>query len=541
MHGHDLSQGERQMAFQHWVAYIRGGDCGHLSDVTAKEYLTCPLLWCRESFDSLASTLQHVSECLWLSNGCYWCPYCCRPESFLASEEPSANPMPQNIQRKNSKLRRAVTFFKHLGIKSASRRKTLGSSAVYEAESIDNWLAKRRRPEMADTSCEIPSLFELENNVSDYHGHVSSLEDHVRNIYEMGEATIGTMNDLDRTSWCSQEADSDLRPCELDVCPSSDEPQPTNETSDPANFFAGIGTQFKAAPHDDEPMADMLVSPASTVASPFNHQNTDIVPPLHVKINSPNAIYSDTDDMSLPEAVNHHYGQPNVAPLFPVNENNLRDIVTVSTKSQVNYLRETVCIVNTEWLRRCQSTMDLARRASELSLRSVLDQGAQALQSIFRNVLPTTFEAVFSLAQISCAVTYIIHGDGASHCWTSFFKDMLKLQELIQNENDARLLVQLVDLLWWPQRSSAQHSSANCFPDEGTGTPMMIRKPIGGLDMSSITHTDAQAPRFPTRPSPGTMLDSLKSGTLFQECSRFLDGKSGYQHTLIDFESESPF
>ena len=530
---HTFSQGECQIAFQHWVAYIRGGDCGHPSDVTAKEHLRCPLLWCRESLDNLAATLQHVSECPWLSNAWYWCPYCCRPESFMVSQEPNADTPQHNVQRKGSKLKRAVTFFKHLGLKSCSRHKDPGSSSAFDTESFDTWLAKRRRSEMEDTSHEISTCAELADSSCDTRDRVSDPTMETKKIHEM-EGTMTQTSSSPHT-----QANIASQPCELGVEPPFMMSHSGGEVKTAANPFTAIGAQFEGVPHDVEQSAEMLISPASIIGGPFNRLGAEPNTPSYARICSASPAKNSPDTVSLPEIVNRHLCDDNVAPplrksLLPSgNDGDLRDDATLSAQSQVEGLRETVRVLNGEWLRRCQSAPNLLLRASAYSLQSLLDTGAQTLQLIFRGVLPNTFDAVFALAHTACAAAYIMHVDDGSHCWDEFFQHILGLQNLIQNRSDARLFVQLVNLLWWPQCSSARRFCGNYFLDESTGTLVPLRRPVGDLNgLPSTASTALQAARYPTKPEPMTMLDSLKDGAVLQECSRFLDGKLTHQQSF---------
>ncbi len=525
------------MAFQHWVAYIRGGDCGHPSQVTTEEQLRCPLLWCRESFDNLASTLQHVSECRWLVNAWYWCPYCCRPESFIVSEDSYADPTQHSIQRKDSKLRRAVTFFKHLGHKSCSRHKNSGSSSACETESFDTWFAK---PEMEDTSHEISMCAELADSGSDVRGRGSYIEKQAKAVHEIEGTTIDTSQRPDYLLRYTKEADAPFQPCELDVEPLTTGPNLRGESMSAADPLTEIGAQFEAAPHDVETKEDMLVSPASTIGSPFSERGVESIPSPYVEIGPPRQAYNHPDTVSLPEVVSHHQCQVDVAlphgGSLPSSTNvaRIHKGMTSSMQSQVEDLRETVRVLNEEWLRRCQSTPDLVPRASALSLRSLLDEGTQTLQLVFRGILPGTFDAVFALAHIACAAAYIIHKDDGSHCWNDFFLHILKMHTLIQNGNDARVFVQLVKLMWWPPGSSATRFCSNHFLDESGGTFVPLRRPVVGLDrLASTGPIDSQAPRNPTKQGSMTNIRWLQDGPVLEQCSRFLDGKLPYQHSFI--------
>lgn len=68
-----------QWMFFDWVENYRSPD--PISE--EEEVRKCPLIWCRETFDSKESVVCHVFECPRLSNAWYWCPYHERPEQFL--------------------------------------------------------------------------------------------------------------------------------------------------------------------------------------------------------------------------------------------------------------------------------------------------------------------------------------------------------------------------------------------------------------------------------------------------------------------------
>ena len=531
-----LSPGECQVAFQHWVAYVRGGDYGNTPDVTAKEHLRCPLLWCRESFDNLTSTLQHVSECPWLSNAWYWCPYCCRPESFTASEEPCVNPKQSNIQRKNSRLRRAVTFFKHLGHKSCSRHKTPRSSAPYANESFDTWfdtwLAEQQESELEDTSHKHSGRAELADSSSGVHVHQTYMQKRAGDVYEMEDTTSDISHDPSHSSWYTQGVKPTFQPFELDIESHTMGPQSRAELASPGNSFTSIGAQFEDRLRNAEPKEEMLVSPTSTVGDPSNYQDAEPITSRYSELESPSPLYKIPNSVSIPEVVHHRgchddstLGQKEPS-LTSENAGDLRGAVVLSTQSQVEDLRETVGILNKEWLRRCQSKPDLSLRTSMLSPQLLLEKGTQTLQLIYQDVLPGTFDATFALAHFACAAAYLMHRDNSSHCWNEFFQHILNLQNLLEHESDARLFVQLVNLLFRPLSSLTQHSCDICFLDESSGTLVPPRRLVLDLDGRSLAENiDSHTPRIQRKPDTMTFLHSLKSSAVFHECSSFLDGK----------------
>lgn len=534
-----LSKGECQVAFQHWVAYVRGGDHGYPYDITAKEHLRCPLLWCRESFDNLATTLQHVSECPWLSNAWYWCPYCCRPESFIFSEEPFINAREDKLRRKDSKLKRAMTFFKHLGHKSCSPHKHSGSAAQ-GSESFDTWfdmwLAEQQQSELEDTSHKVSTRGELADSGSGVRDRPSYSEDQAKKVYEMEGTPIDTPHGPHTLSRYTQEANSTSRPCDLDVEPQHMEPHLRAELPSPVDPFLGIGAQFGRGLYEVEPRRQ-------TNEVPFRHQSAEPITSTYVELDSTSLVHNGPEAVSSPEVAEHQWYQENVTlpdrvpQLTADYHGHLHDDAT-SMSSPVNDLRETVRILNEEWLQRCQSTSDILLRASALSPQSLFDMGAQTLRLIFQGVIPSTFDAVFALAHIACAAAYITHGDDRLHCWNEFLQNILDWQNLIRSKSDAQLFVQLVNLLCCHQCSSAQRVCGNYFLDESSGTLVPLHKPVVDLNAGQSTRTiELQASRHPAKPVSMTTLRSLKGGVVIQECSRFLDGKSAHQHSSNKIDS----
>ena len=524
-----LSHGECQVAFQHWVAYVRGHDDGNTSEFTAKEHLTCPLLWCRKSFDNLTSTLNHIDKCPWLSNTWYWCPSCCRPESFLAFDEPCINPRQCVIQRRDSKLRRAMTFFKHIGFKSCSRHETLKSSATSEPESFDMWFTMRyagkQEPELEDTSLEISTRAELEDSSNGAHGHGSYVGQRAESVYEMEDTMIDISQYPDYLSHNTQEARSTTRPCELDVDPLITNSQSKTNVASHANPFTKIRAQFRAGSDNIKPGGDMCVSSTLTLEGLFNHQSAEPMTSPCSELDTSSPAYNGSNTISLPANLDHHWCHDNVAPPLrgplPSEHNKACDGMPLSAQSQIEDLRETVGMLNKEWLRRCQPTPDLFLRASVLSPQSLSSKGAQTLQLIFQGGLPGTFDEIFALVHFACAASYIVrvHRDNSSHCWSQLFQDMFNLHILIENESDARLFSQLVNLLSWSQWSSTQHSCGNGFLDNSSGTFVPLRRPVTDLDGLSSTKQASMI-----------LFKSLKCSAVIQECSRFLDGKQTRQH-----------
>ena len=449
----------------------------------------------------------------------------------MVSEDQCADAPQHSIQRKDSKLRRAVTFFKHLGLKGCSRHKTSGALPACDIGSLDKCLTKRQRSEMEDTSHDISNRrAELANSSNDAHGRGSYNKRQEETVYEMEDSTIATSQGSEHPLQHVQETNSTFQPCELDVEPL---------------ITVGIGAQFEVTPHDSGPM-EMLVSPASVSDCPFAHQSAESST-RYYELESAIPKRNGPDIAVSPEPVDNCKYQIDVAqpyselPLSSENDGSISNAVTLSTHAQIKELCETVCVLNEEWLQRCQSTPDLLFRASALTPRSLLEEGTQTLQLIFQGVVPKTFDAIFALTHVACSAAYISHGNDSTYHWNLFFQQVLKLQDLIQNGGDAQIFVQLVNLLWWPQCSSAQRFCGNYFLDEGSGTLVPLRKRVigpEGLPSTGIEAIDMQAPYHPTDLALTRILNSLKDGPVVQECSRFLDGKLVKQHSSNKSKSD---
>ena len=158
-----LPEQECLTAFLHWTANIRPT----LSGVSVRERLMCPMLWCRrDTFIDVTSVIEHVNSCSWLPNSWYWCPQCSRPERFVGCSGMHVTGQSYTLPTKESKLRKAVAFFKHLGRGSSVRERNASTRPHLELET-DGWSGRSpyKKCEMSDTSSIFsPGLTEIDDN-----------------------------------------------------------------------------------------------------------------------------------------------------------------------------------------------------------------------------------------------------------------------------------------------------------------------------------------------------------------------------------------
>ena len=507
----DISEDQRQMAFQNWVAYGRSQS----SDVSAKEYLMCPLLWCRGNFENLASTLQHVARCPCLSDGWYWCPHCCRPEQFMDAERSNVEFRQCTPQRKGSKLKRAVEFFKHLGLKTCpkSRRpakRFRSSNGDHEHQSKQEY-EQYETSELDDTSL---GPVELPCDSGDDHENWSDSVGEEGETYEMEQPPLYSAMDLsvknDKPMFGGQtEAQVGSVSWEID-----DGLRHVNA------LFHSIGTEFGEFAENE-----MLVSPISDVQeSLYTVDIPDLAPkklfkavnPTHVPFEGIpwlQSVHSDRrqalifDDFaaastSLPDS-------PGFESRFPRQ--------TTSVQAQIEELRDLVYIINYEWMRRLDSAPGLRVPDSDYYERSLFETGIQVLQRCYQNILPTTFKEVFALMHIACGVFYIRHGNDTCYGWGGLFQDFLRWQYAMREERDIYLLIAVINQLWRP----------NCVMlSQGA-----MVSPIHGLGSLNILN-----------PRSIHLVDLFRNGMIIRECSEFLDGKLPlyvFNHELSDMQFEA--
>lgn len=127
------------------------------------------------------------------------------------------------------------------------------------------------------------------------------------------------------------------------------------------------------------------------------------------------------------------------------------------TRTQVEQLRELVCIVSSEWMQRLLESRELYIRCSSLSARTLFAKGIYTLKIWLCGKLERTFEEVFSFMHISFAAAFILHHEDESYCWDSFFQDALQLQHALVAKEEKLLFLTAMDRWWWLPRQQSTY------------------------------------------------------------------------------------
>ena len=487
----NITECQRQMAFQNWVAYGRPQS----SDVSAKENLMCPLLWCRSNFENLASTLQHVATCPYLSDGWYWCPHCCRPENFVDTERSCGEVRSCTPQRKGSKLKRAVEFFKHLGLRKCPKscrpaKRYNSSNGGYEYSSEQTY-GQFETSELADTS---PGPAELPSDSRDDYKFWPDFMVEEGQTYEMEQpppysSTNISVKNNEPVSRRQTEARSG--PVSRDIDGSLPRVSP---------LFYNVNAELREFTE-----IEMLVSPISDVQDSFYHVDIPDLAPKNLSEVNPVRVSS----VAMPWLGSIHSDRRQ-APICddPVaastSSPDSREIESrfawKPTVAQIEELRDLVHIINFEWFKRLDSAPGFRVPYPEYYIRSLFETGIQVLQRCYQNILPTTFKEVFALMHIACGIFYIRHGNDTCYGWGGLFQDFLRWQYAMREERDINLLIAVTDQLWRP--------GCVTLSQGGTAPPVHA---LGNV----VT----------INPQSAHLVDLLRNGIIIRECSEFLNGK----------------
>ena len=470
----------------------------------------CPMLWCRESFSDYEMTLRHISSCPWLSNGWYWCPSCGRPEQFLEGKESRVKVSRHST---SSTLKRAVTFFRNIGLRTHSRmhrpasctssttdlcemsNEYAGAGVLCEVDGESSYLK-----ELAGNDCEIYEIEGNENCLSTAphepphdNMHVDTAADHSKLMSYHPQripqqkpappppygalAVAGTKTNLERSTL-------------------------VNDTVDQIPGFPLSGSGIPPN-YDDAPGLEHIADPDSPPDDPFSFMR----------------LSRNVHDDHLPPVPAYEYHDA------------MLSVEISSTESQVEDLRNLVHVFHNEWTRK----LHMVPEYKAPHLTSPFETGVHALQECYQGMLPNNFDKVFALLQITYAMTYTMHGNDASYPWAEFFHDMLQWKDAIPDKREAWLLATAIKSLQAPQQGPVvvKPNYGCSAPANTTNTTLTTVRPTCPGDVQPFSTVGAQQffdtsrpPHAVAEPLPTTLIDTLKNGKVLYECSNFFNGKS---------------
>ena len=560
------------MAFQHWVAFVRNAS----PDVLAKEHLMCPLLWCRDDFKSLDSCLKHVSTCPWLPNAWYWCPLCHRPERFTAQQSRTEKNLKDCGQWKESKVKRAVSFFKHFGRRCASVRQPERRGAVRLSRPLEPTV-KRISACGVDKKCEMdgnPSTPGLSSHAPDYGTKPPKLpsDDFLDHFPEDAQPSckaveMGRNSYVEHGGWemdgyapveLSSQGSSNGYPQHPELAGSSPAAMPTSpfsieDRNDPSEPSSAMDL--------DQSDTSYVVSPCSTVGSPVQGSFLRCA-------SEPSAPTSPISSSSIPRMLAKYHsidvgsnsfdgysaGWPIISNLFEYDhkdqsQHTLTDIVDTSMSDSsplegeavsvgrhsqgslmADDLRPLVHALSKDWVQSLALRPELSSVQERIASSSSYEKGLQTLRRCFCEAIPWKFEDVYSLMNLVVACAYSLYHDDASFSWECLFLDIVQWRHAIAEEEDRTLFVRIADLIWSPPGFSAAVRHAALIQPSSLGA-----SPFSKENAVSASYSSAEGARTMTNRWPSLSLlvsnqetnplQYLKHGDAIKTCLRYLDGK----------------
>ena len=401
-------------------------------------------------------------------------------------------------QRKSSKLKRAVGFFKHLGLKTCRKscrpsKQTRTSNDSYNYQSKQTYEGYET-PELADTSlgpAELPS--DVRNDYKFWSDYV--VEE--GRTYEMEQPPPYNAMDIDEKN-------------NGPISGRKTEPQLRSVSREIDDGLRNVSALFHSVDAESREFAEneMLVSPISDVQGSF--YQVDI--PNPAPKNRPQEVNSTLIPFETNPWLESVHSDRRRAPVLDdlvAAGTSLPDFWGIESRSarkptsaqaQTEELRNLVHVINFEWIKRLDSAPDLRAPSSDYYIRSLFETGIQVLQRCYQNVLPTTFKEVFALMHIACGVYYIRHGNDTCSGWAGLFQDFLRWQYAMCEERDIQLLIAVINQLWRPDCvTPLQGPTAS--PAQALGSTVIVK------------------------PQSAHLFDLLRNGKIIRECSEFLNGE----------------
>ena len=465
-----LSRSQCLAAFQGWIANIRV-EC---PDVSMREKLMCPMLWCRANcFNDHDSLVQHTTNCKHLSDTWYWCPHCTRPERFIGGGHWRCLMPRPAVKRTSSKIK---AWVKDLGRKNTTKAYEAPSSLSPNAADFSALpFGLSHKPEMDG----LP-IVRREMEGSPFPTYVSEEKQMADRINELSGSLVerfelSNSEDLTRPELASAECASRGKSS------ATEERFVDSRVSAPATpslwdlTFWPLDHRTSSSDMSNPSLSLRQVNEKSPVDAPGEVAATSVVATTSIAAVSDDAIASnDPTTIDITRHINY------AASPF--------DSTFVPEATCVQDLRNAFFAINVEWRQTLAPEPDLLAQCSVLSTQTLFETGIVTLHRFFNGVIANTFQEIFALMVLACASAYMSHYEG--YVMDDFFHHMLPWRHALASESERRLFLRMIDQLACHQGLSMA-SSNECGP------------------------SNAQA-----------LTTLLKNGRIITDCSRFLDGEA---------------
>lgn len=514
----------------------------------------CPLLWCRDNFNDLPSCLHHLLTCPWLTDSWYWCPLCHRPERFRAIEATHNDSVHNPVLGKASRLKRAVSFFKHFGRRSSTR--------------VNIWVTFFQTGDRAH--CCLPQLqpsdsIPMTNGFQDLNGQ-KWRHDHEWTAQDPCEKGIDPddFRDEPKIKSCSGQhakvgyanpIHDPVQICGTPVAELPAYPQPSGPGSLEISATNIACLEPIDVIYENKSIISSLLQPSSpnsvsitrSVTESLMPQGTGIFP-VQQTVYNPLSSIIDTDSgpavyvqecVRNSQGIDHHQKilspKGNVSDLLPpfsysgksTNERSL-----TATEASVEDLSGLVCALHGAWMQTLTTNIGEPMMEAKISQCSPFEAGIRVLRQYwYHGDLPNVFEEAFALMNIAYACAWIFHRYETPGFWNTFFQDVLKWQHVLLTHEDKVLFLKAAYLIWSPPGPLSVEAM---YPSRLLWSPY-LSQPNTPVELEG--NTPIQTPPCTREllshelymPSSQSLVGltglDFQNGEVIQVCARYLDGK----------------
>ena len=472
----------------------------------------CPLRDCDESYSHLEPMLNHVAACPKLGAAEYMCPRCSKYETYDASRYANQS---GPLKRTGSKLKQAVVFFRHLGLKGCPWTCNHGSllskptGTNETASELATNATSTGHSEIDSSPCfELAS--ELELPAGDVFRSKAVLDDGV-------DPTCG----LSSTSNTNQS------------CFTSSHPRSIYQPDD-YNLIATSDFYCKRPP-------DLDLASSSSVDGQgvleYQPQNTSQLPcqvdhapirPIELECPSTrqpssSAYVGGLQELSADQVA--HVVRP--AALDASASCRTLDAGELLVQSKVEELHHLFNVVHSEYIMRLSLDPKLRPTCSQIPVGILFQTGLRALQDFFRERVPESFEATFALMLVATACAFMKYGSCCMPSWYLLLQESMEWRHTLTDYNERSLFTRAMIRVMKPSQHPCLVPSCRGKIPVFCGSVCPLYKPTpckpltSGVTTSEQAHGDSQP--YIEAIDLKSLLHRLKRGRLINACTDFLD------------------
>ena len=513
-----------RLQFLYWVAIHRS----RAQQIPIIERLSCPLLWCRMSFNEHEKLVDHVSTCRHLDQGEYWCPYHQRAERFAqpifdrlsgyapqSSRRPSWKGAVKAIRRLGSKgLQKAIHPSGSRKCQSHGWQDHNSETKEGNQENIQELMSQAQFLELDGQEPAKPALF----GATIYEAAGSFLpfemDDTCNHVAELESETLSCPS-MDWESTGNTTPDSSLSPISP-VSPGDQWHRQTFESSDspisPAdrNYSVPWASDEICLTKDaTTTMVQQSPSVSCWLSVPEKKQQMEYPKSMHIDTYYtdatvfmwPNKLMVDEQDPSLVHGtaaarVAFHDGESEIgegangALDSSMSSTTAEDTTVPSPLRHVEDLRDIFNMVFDETMQKLSKPLISQQALTLINLRPSAEflfaNGFETLRKILNNDNKLSFWEVFGLSHLMYASAILSKPVDLKQEFRQIFIEIIRLSSQIICSEDKVAFIQLAHKLWLPEPYPSELITSSDEAMLRTGAEV-IQSSAGNISSGTMT------------------------------------------------------